>query len=69
MDFLSQRSERRFQSPMYAPIVLRFNTYGIVVGDTEKDYMNTILSLSTLKDWVAESFTEKEILAGFEIET
>lgn len=54
---------------MYAPIVLRFNTYGIVVGDTEKDYMNTILSLSTLKDWVAESFTEKEILAGFEIET
>ncbi|PXX93826.1 glutathione S-transferase [Marinobacter vulgaris] len=53
---------------MYAPIVLRFNSYGIPVGDTENDYMNTILSLSSLKEWVAEGIAEKEFLADCELE-
>lgn len=54
---------------MYAPIVLRFDSYSIEVGEAENDYMNTILSLSSLKDWVTESFAEKDFIADFEIET
>ncbi len=53
---------------MYAPIVLRFNSYGIPVGDTENDYMNTILSLNSLKEWMAEGIAEKEFLADCDLE-
>jgi glutathione S-transferase len=53
---------------MSAPIILRFNSYGIPVGDTENVYMNTILSLNSLKEWVAEGITEKEFLADCELE-
>jgi hypothetical protein len=31
--------------------------------------MNTILSLSSLKDWVAEGSAEEQILVNFEVET
>ncbi|AOY90332.1 glutathione S-transferase [Marinobacter salinus] len=53
---------------MYAPIVLRFNSYGITVGSTESEYMSTVLSLSSLKEWIAEGVAEKEFLADCEVD-
>ncbi len=54
---------------MFMPIVLRFNSYGIKMGETEQDYMNSMLDLSSLKDWVAEGIEEIEIIAESEVET
>ena len=53
---------------MYAPIVLRFQSYGIKVGTLEREYMEMILSLPSLKDWVSEGILEKEIIEECEVE-
>ena len=52
---------------MYAPIVLRFNSYGISVGEVEKKYMNTILSHPSMKEWVKEGLEEKAFIAECEV--
>jgi len=52
---------------MYAPIVLRFNSYGIPVGSVERKYMNAILNLSSTKEWIAEGISETKIIAEGEL--
>jgi len=52
---------------MYAPIVLRFNSYGIVVGNVERLYMNTILANPSLQRWVAEGVKESEVIPACEV--
>jgi len=49
----------------YAGSVVR----GMPVGDIENDYMKTISSLNSLKNWVIEASAEDAILIDFEIET
>ena len=53
---------------MYAPVVLRFNSYGIVVGAAERDYMQAILGLGGLQEWVGAALTEKESLDVYEVD-
>ncbi|MFT4930018.1 MAG: glutathione S-transferase [Phenylobacterium sp.] len=53
---------------MFAPVVLRFNSYGITVGATEQAYMDAILSLPTLQSWIAAGIAETEIIAMGEVE-
>jgi glutathione S-transferase len=53
---------------MYAPVVLRFQSYGIEVGETEKEYMHSIISLSSLTEWVEAGIVEKEYLPKFEVD-
>ncbi|MDH3354733.1 MAG: glutathione S-transferase family protein [Chromatiales bacterium] len=52
---------------MYAPIVLRFNSYGTSVGETERAYMDTILSNPSVKEWIAEGIEEKEFIEECEV--
>lgn len=52
---------------MYAPIVLRFNSYGIKVGCTERKYMESILSLNSVKEWISEGVSEKEVIQDAEV--
>ena len=52
---------------MYAPIVLRFSSYEIEVGETEREYMNHVLTNSNLKEWIAEGVVEKEIIEESEL--
>jgi len=52
---------------MYAPIVLRFQSYGIKVGGVEREYMDMVLSNSSLKKWVSEGILETEIIEECEI--
>ncbi|MBV1910327.1 MAG: glutathione S-transferase family protein [Kangiellaceae bacterium] len=52
---------------MFAPIVLRFNSYGIRVGKSERHYMNTILNLDSVKEWIAEGIQEVEMIEESEI--
>jgi len=53
---------------MFAPIVLRFNSYGIKVCKQVQHYMDNILSLPSLQDWINEGLAEKEIILDGEVE-
>ena len=52
---------------MFAPIVLRFNTYGIKLDCVEQEYSQTILSQKHIINWVKSSKQEKEIIESEEI--
>ncbi|MEO8670588.1 MAG: glutathione S-transferase family protein [Tahibacter sp.] len=43
---------------MYAPVVLRFVSYGIPVGPVESDYMDAMQALPALQQWQAEAAAE-----------
>ena len=43
---------------MYAPVVLRFNTYGAPVSETARWYMAAALEDAVLQSWLAASKTE-----------
>jgi glutathione S-transferase len=51
----------------FAPIVLRFNSYGIKVGDIEKDYMDTMLSIPALQEWISAGKEETAIVESYEV--
>ena len=52
---------------MYAPVVLRFNTYGARVSETARWYMAAALEDATLQSWLAASKTEPWTLAQSEV--
>ncbi|MCW8998464.1 MAG: glutathione S-transferase family protein [Kangiellaceae bacterium] len=52
---------------MYAPVVLRFHCYGIDVGSVAKQYMQSILSLTAIEEWVREGVAEKAVIEQAEI--
>jgi glutathione S-transferase len=43
---------------MYAPIVLRFISYGVASAADVQDYADTIAGLPALQEWLAEAATE-----------
>ena len=51
---------------MYAPVVLRFNSYLIDVGDIEAGYMQSILALPSLKEWIDDALAEEEVIEIYE---
>ena len=53
---------------MYAPVVLRFKSYGIKVGKLEQKYMNTILKHPSIKSWIDDGVKETEIILASEVE-
>ncbi|MEM8503238.1 MAG: glutathione S-transferase family protein [Cyanobacteria bacterium P01_D01_bin.1] len=50
----------------YAPVVMRFKTYGTVLSESATRYQNFFLEDSTLKKWVDAGKAETEILPGDE---
>lgn len=53
---------------MFAPIVLRFNTYNIELAGIEKEYSQTVLNQKNVIEWIETGKKEKEIIASDEIE-
>ncbi|MDO9467827.1 MAG: glutathione S-transferase family protein [Thiobacillus sp.] len=51
---------------MYAPVVLRFVTYGVALEGAAKDYADAILALPALQAWVADAVAETERIGMFE---
>lgn len=51
---------------MYAPVVLRFNSYLIEVGQVENQYMQTMLSLDSLQEWIDAALAEQEVIELYE---
>lgn len=51
---------------MYAPVVLRFETYGVPMGGLERAYADSVLALAEVREWVAGAEAETEVLEDYE---
>ena len=47
---------------MFAPVVLRFRTYGINLPDSAAAYANRLLESTAMQDWLAAAETETEVI-------
>lgn len=52
---------------MFAPVVLRFNTYGITVAETCDKYMKHVLANEKLQRWIRQATQEIEVLEHCEV--
>jgi glutathione S-transferase len=52
---------------MYAPVVIRLATYGFSVEPPLKAYMERILALPAMREWLAQAALETERIAAYEI--
>lgn len=52
---------------MYAPVVLRFQTYEVELTDIAKSYADAILALPVMKEWISDAEREKESIPQFDI--
>jgi glutathione S-transferase len=43
---------------MYAPVALRFVSYAVELDAPERGYVDTLLALPTMREWLAEAATE-----------
>jgi glutathione S-transferase len=43
---------------MYGPVVLRFRTYDVHVGDVERRYVDAMLALPAIREWLAAAEAE-----------
>ena len=57
----------RIADAMYAPVVLRFNTYRAQVSDTARWYMAAALEDAALQEWVQAAQQEPWTLAHSEV--
>ena len=48
----------------YAPVVLRFATYGVPLEETAATYRDAVLSWPTLRDWIAAAKSEPWVIAN-----
>lgn len=51
----------------YAPIVLRFNSYQIDVGEIEQRYMQAILNLPGIREWIDAAKQDETIVPHYEV--
>ncbi|MBT8330186.1 MAG: glutathione S-transferase family protein [Desulfofustis sp.] len=51
---------------MYAPMVLRFKSYLIEVGESEAEYMQSMLALTSLQEWIDAALAEEEVIDLYE---
>lgn len=52
---------------MYAPVVMRFLTYGVETKGAAKDYVSTIESHPHVQEWLTASRAEKEVIDSSEV--
>ena len=52
---------------MYAPVVLRFNTYGARISETARWYMASVLEDTTLQQWLQAARQEPWTIASEEV--
>ena len=60
-------AEYTIADAMYAPVVLRFNTYGARVSDTARFYMATVLEDAVLQEWLRAAHEEPWTIAADEV--
>jgi len=52
---------------LFAPIVLRFQTYGIELSDVSQEYMRFMLKNPALRVWLTDARNDSQILTDFEV--
>ena len=52
---------------MYAPVVSRFNTYGVRLGTLERDYADAVWELDSVKAWMQAAAEESEVIHHAEV--
>ncbi len=52
---------------MFAPIVMRFTTYGIELSESSQEYVRIMLQNTALSAWVEAAQNESQILTDFEL--
>lgn len=52
---------------MFAPIVMRFTTYGVELSESSQKYVRTMLQNTALSAWVEDAQNESQILVDFEL--
>lgn len=52
---------------MFAPVVMRFMTYGIVLSESSQKYMGTMLGNLALSEWRVDAEKDPQILTNFEL--
>lgn len=52
---------------MYAPVVLRFNSYGVLLNDLEADYCHTVLQSEPVIDWMSSGQQETAVIKQNEV--
>lgn len=52
---------------MYAPVVSRFASYDIAVGDASRRYMDAVMALPAWKEWEKAGLAEPWIMEGNEV--
>ncbi len=53
---------------MYAPVVSRFHTYDVAVGDTARTYMKAVMDLPAWRQWTAAAIRETWVCAVEEVD-
>jgi glutathione S-transferase len=51
---------------MFAPVVLRFQTYGVALEGAARAYADAVLALPALQAWVADAMAETERIEKFD---
>lgn len=51
---------------MFAPVASRFQTYGVELDRDEAEYVQTILAMPTVRDWIGDAQREPWTIAGFD---
>ncbi len=51
---------------MYAPVASRFRTYGVGLHGAAADYIDTILALPAMQEWIADAHAETEVNPQYE---
>lgn len=49
---------------MYAPVVTRFMTYGVKLDDVSRQYVDTIMALDALQEWLVGARAEEKVKAA-----
>ena len=47
---------------MYAPVALRFVTYGVEMNDSARDWVAALTALPAMQAWLAAAASESEVL-------
>lgn len=47
---------------MYAPVVTRFRTYGVALGEVEQAYADAVLGLDPMKEWIKSAQDEPMVI-------
>lgn len=51
---------------MYAPVVLRFTLYQVSLPSVAQAYVDAVLALPSMQEWIAEALEEADVLTQFE---